>query len=237
MSGGEVTTVEALESTTVGEFKRLVFEALRKDKYDWYDFTLLDLLLGEMPLLDDSATIAASGLSIDTAVLAIFKQRCVECVQQGGTPIQLNVEHSPVVLIIPDCTTEVPEGAFHGCSSIVSAMIPASVTRIERAAFYSCSSLTGLTIPDSVRSIGDFAFFGCSSLASLTLPASVTSIGNGAFRDCRSLKSLTVPNSVTSMGHGALDGCSSLTQLTIPRSVSLEAVFPDRPEGCEVRWA
>ena len=232
MAGGEVTTVEALETTTVGQFKRLVVQALRKDEDD---LNLLDLLLGEQPLLDDSATIAESGLSIDKAVMAIFKQRCVECVQQGGTPIQLNVKDRPVVLIVPDGTTEVPPAAFQGCTSIVCAIVPDSVTSIEGNAFFGCSSLTGLTIPDSVRSVGDFAFFGCSSLTSLTIPASVTSIGRSAFRDCRSLKSLMIPDSVTSMDDGALDGCISLAYLAIPRSVSLEAVFPDRPEACEVQ--
>ena len=226
MAGGEVTTVEALETTTVGEFKRRIVEALRKDDDDLTKgVTVVDLLWGEQPLLEDSATIAESGLSNDKAVMALFKQRSVECVRWQDCPVNLDVADRPILLMIPDGTAEIPSEAFKGCSSIQSVRIPGSVTRIGEEAFHGCSSLTSLTIPDSVTSIGDSALEACSSLAALTIPDSVTSIECQAFRDCSALTGLIIPHSVTTIEAATFAGCSSLGSLTIPDSVSSIGVY------------
>ena len=75
---------------------------------------VVDLLLDESPLLEDSATIAECGLSNDKAVLAIFKQRCVECVRWQDAQEDLTVADNPVRLIIPDGTTELPQRLSQG---------------------------------------------------------------------------------------------------------------------------
>ena len=210
----------------MGQFKRLVVEALRKDEDDLTKrVTVVDLLLGEQPLLEDSATIRECGLSVDEAVLAIFKQRCVECVRWQDCPDNSDVEDRPIRLIVPEGTTEIPAEAFKGCSSIQSVSIPGSVTSIGDEAFHGCSSLTSLTIPDSVISIGDSALEGCSSLAALTIPDSVTSIECQAFRDCSSLMGLALPDSVTSIQAATFAGCTSLVSLTIPDSVTSIGVY------------
>ena len=236
MAGGDAAIVEAPATTTVGEFKRLVIKTLRTDDDEpTRRVTVVDLLLDEKPLLEDSATIAESGLSDDKAVLAIFKQRCVECVRWQDVREDLSVDYRPAVLIIPDGTTELPSRAFKQCTSIQSVRIPVSLTSIGASAFSYCSSLTSLTIPDSVTSIGEGAFCRCRSLTSLTIPDSVTSIGEEAFYYCSSLTSLKITSLVISVGDNAFGGCSSLTHLVIPRSLSLET-FPHRLEACEVEW-
>ena len=151
---------------------------------------MVDLLLDERPLSDDSATIAECGLSNGKAVLAIFKQRCVECVRWQDAKEDLTVADNPVRLIIPDGTTEVPSLAFRACVSIQSVRIPSSVTSIGDAAFSACCALKHLTIPESVTSIGRAAFASCSGLSALTLPESVSIIGPGASLGCTSLTSL-----------------------------------------------
>ncbi|MBO5289292.1 MAG: leucine-rich repeat domain-containing protein, partial [Spirochaetales bacterium] len=64
--------------------------------------------------------------------------------------------------------TFIDEGAFFGCSSLISVTIPANVTSIGGFAFKNCSSLTNVTIPDSVITIGYYAFYNCENLASVT---------------------------------------------------------------------
>lgn len=54
--------------------------------------------------------------------------------------------------------TEIPEGTFRGCDSLLNVEIPSSVTRI-----------------------GDFAFWGCFGLHSISIPSSVSHIGQGVF--------------------------------------------------------
>ena len=140
--------MDALPTMTVGELKRLVIEALRKeDDEQTRRVAVVDLLLGERPLSEDSATIAESGLSNEEAVLAIFKQRCVECVRWQDAPEDLRLSDKPVLLFVPDGTTELSSQAFSGCRSIQSVRIPTSVTRIGDAAFNGCSALARLTLP------------------------------------------------------------------------------------------
>ena len=116
---------------------------------------------------------------------------------------------------IPDNVTSIGSNAFRGCKGLTSITIPDSVTSIGYNAFEGCSSLTSITIPDSVTSIGSYAFYRCASLTSVTIGNGVTSIGNGAFMDCSSLISVTIGNSVTSIGEEAFVGCSSLNAVYI----------------------
>ena len=69
--------------------------------------------------------------------------------------------------------------------------IPAGVTRVHDGAFYGCTSLISITIPDSVGYIGDYAFCGCTSLTSITLPSAVN-VGCNVFFGCTSLTEILV---------------------------------------------
>ena len=143
-----------------------------------------------------------------------------------------------VSITIPECVTNIGDGAFAGCSSLTSITIPdvltyvgpyafawctgltdvtigSGVTSIEFGAFEDCSSLTSIIIPNSVTSIGSYAFSGCSSLTSVTIGSGVTNIGNRAFEFCSNLTSITIPESVTSIGSYAFYNCSSLTSVTM----------------------
>ena len=92
----------------------------------------------------------------------------------------------------------IAEGAFYGCSSLITVSFKGAITTIGEGAFSYCSSLTDfdcLTSPDEnydrclLTSIGWMAFAGCTALTTIYIPDSVTSIGDCAFSECESLLS------------------------------------------------
>ena len=178
-----MTTVNASLDATIGEFKRKILQTFFDDELSRM-VASVELALGEKPLLDDSVTLADSGISEDVAVLAVLSKRTAECLCQQEAPLDLCDPNRLVLLNIPDGTTEIPNGAFINCESVVGVTIPKSVTKIGDAAFFECHSLISLTIPDSLTEIGQRSFYGCRSLTSLTLPASVKRIEGLAFEGC-----------------------------------------------------
>lgn len=66
--------------------------------------------------------------------------------------------------------TQIPFGAFNGCTTISEININEGVSTINGYAFADCSGLTNIIIPDSVNYLSESIFDGCSSLQSITLP-------------------------------------------------------------------
>ena len=122
---------------------------------------------------------------------------------------------------IPDTVTRIGNDAFSGCESLKTIAIPDSVTSIGDRAFQNCSALTEIVIPDSVTWIGKGAFSGCGSLVSVKLPKGLTVIGPQMFQSCRQLASIDIPDTVKEIGNAAFSGCESLTGIRIPKSVSI----------------
>ena len=114
-------------------------------------------------------------------------------------------------LNIGDNVTNIPSGAFRGCTGLTDVTIPNSVTSIGGYAFYDCTGLTEVTIPNSVTSIGDYAFYNCSGLTgTLIIPNSVTSIGASAFYGCSGLTSLKIGSGVTNIEGRAFLFCNNI---------------------------
>ena len=80
-----------------------------------------------------------------------------------------NVTSLEVVYFASDFQGYIGEGAFIGCTSLVSVEFDydSCLTRIGASAFQNCSSLDSIVIGSNVRSIGSYAFYGCSSLKSV----------------------------------------------------------------------
>ena len=106
----------------------------------------------------------------------------------------------------PNLTT-IGNGAFSGCTNLVSANL-SNVTTIGNSAFAGCTSLTIVNAPNATN-IGDAAFSGCSSLTTVNVPEQIppaTQCTNGA-RKCSDTgsQSLVCANSIWTI----LDNCSN----------------------------
>ena len=139
-------------------------------------------------------------------------------------------------VIIPSCVTSIGDGAFSGCSGLVSVTIPSSVTSIGISAFNECSGLTSLVIEEGVTSIGAWAFNNCDSLKSVTIPSSVTSIGSGVFSGCSKLKriSLSAGNSAYKVVNDCLVTMDGSTLVAAPIGlgvIDLPAGITDIPNA------
>ena len=77
--------------------------------------------------------------------------------------------------------TEIGNGVFSNCNSLITIRIPSSIIKIGKLAFNRCLSLTSVIIPESVTQIGMCAFCDCESLNSIIIPSSVTKIEDYAF--------------------------------------------------------
>ena len=162
-AGGEVSAVDARPDATVGEFKHDVIQTFFDDELS-RKVASVELVFAEQPLLDETVTLADSGISEDVVVLAVFGRRTAECLCAEDAPFDLCDLDSFVLLNIPDGTREIPNNAFCDCWSVAGVAIPDSVTKIGHRAFVHCSSLISLTSPDSVIEIGASSVSGCSSL-------------------------------------------------------------------------
>ena len=210
---GEVCTLEVQPDLTIRELK----ETMKKVFYPGDDEVTRQLRSVQLVGMLNQPETTIPAIAEGAKVQVVFSMKpTVESAsaEESGFPAEELFD-----VKIPDGVTQIGDGAFQDCHSLVRVTIPDSVTEIRRG-FANCKSLTSLTIPNSVTDIGSVAFFGCSSLTSLTIPNSVTDIGSVAFFGCSSLTSLTIPNSVTSFGNSAFQFCISLTSVVIPQSVT-----------------
>ncbi len=110
-------------------------------------------------------------------------------------------------------TRFIGDGAFSGCSNLVSFTVPNSVVCVGRSAFYECNSLETVDIRAKLTSYEDLTFFGCINLKSIAIPEGVTRIGSSVFSGCVSLESVTIPSTVASIDTEAFSYCTGLNKV------------------------
>lgn len=110
------------------------------------------------------------------------------------------------------------EGAFWGCTNLMSVTLRASVTHLGASAFLGCGALASvnLSVATGLTEVADQVFSGCASLATLSLPGAVSRVGASAFRDCRALAALALPSDVQQVGDAAFQGCGALASVSLP---------------------
>lgn len=116
-------------------------------------------------------------------------------------------------VVLPECITEIPEGAF--LNTGITGVDWSHITVIGKSAFSKCAGLTELHLPDSVTSIGEKAFKDSGLTGELQLPNSVTSIGNEAFRNVKIEGNLVLPSALTFLGTRAFNE-TTISSVTFP---------------------
>ncbi len=86
--------------------------------------------------------------------------------------------------ILPVGMTELSEGIFEGCRSLMYVHLPEALRVIHTSAFSSCVSLCHLTLPAHLNRVDDCAFSFCSSLEAVDLPEKECMFSATAFLDC-----------------------------------------------------
>jgi len=109
--------------------------------------------------------------------------------------------------------TEIPDGAFRGCTNLVEVQMSEGLQTIGAKAFGRCTSLRSVTIPSTVTTWGYGAFVHCSNLAEVKFNEGLQAIGFGSFGDCSALRRVTIPSTVTKLGGYAFFGCSNLVEV------------------------
>lgn len=122
-------------------------------------------------------------------------------------------------ITLPSFLEAIGGSAFSGCTSLTGITLPTFLETIGDDAFSDCTSLMGITLPNFLETIGDNAFAGCTGLMVITLPDSLETIGDGAFGICTGLVSVNFGNSLTSIGAMAFAGCIELMDITLPDSL------------------
>ena len=130
-------------------------------------------------------------------------------------------------------------GAFYGCSSLVSVGDMSHITRIGRMAFRDCSSFSQeINAPSVEGSIGYYTFYGTaikkvSNLGNATIleGVSIASVNSpaGAFARCISLEEVRIPATMTSIQKGTFGFCTALKTIiceaTTPPSLDANAWY------------
>ncbi|MBQ0010735.1 MAG: leucine-rich repeat domain-containing protein, partial [Ruminococcus sp.] len=121
---------------------------------------------------------------------------------------------------LPDADCTVGDHVFAYCSSLIRVDFPAGTSELGAGLFCDCFRLSSFSIPETVKSIGDQAFLRCSSLRAVTMPEGIESVGSGAFKGCSSLASYILLGAHTAyIGEEAFSGCRSLPILIAPGSI------------------
>ena len=125
--------------------------------------------------------------------------------------------------------TEIPVGAFEGCSNLFSIEIPENIEIVNSSAFKNCSSLV------FVKFLGNKVNKICGGGISITQNASSSDPnkvakkfniagGNGAFGNCTSLKTIHIPSSVQIIEESAFANCKNLQIITFGESSKLSII-------------
>lgn len=139
-------------------------------------------------------------------------------------------------ITLPETVTELSEGIFANCTSLIDWEIPAHIkkltggpyyksnisnprlnsnTRLEYVGDYAFNGIHGMTSADisSATYVGRSVFGGCYDLQHVVLPEYMTEIPYGMFMECSLLQTIELPASVKKIDYYAFQGCSSLTNI------------------------
>ncbi len=145
--------------------------------------------------LNETSELAASGYNSGESVQWELYENGTLYIYGSGefTPGDYMNQDVPVIrVVIEDGVTNIPNGAFHDCLSLVDVKIGKDVETIDNIAFYHCENLKTVTIPSNVAAINDAAFAFCSKLTNIKLFNPGIDLFPTAFGDCGNLKTVSL---------------------------------------------
>ena len=131
-------------------------------------------------------------------------------------------------LVIPQTITEIPTGAFSGCSFGGNLQLHNGIITIGDEAFSGCSFRGELILPKDLQTLSPECFYKNEFSGELKLPKNLANIGKKAFaRNGRLTGTLEIPEDVANIGAGAFAQCSSLEKIILPSSLETVAYEND----------
>jgi len=139
----------------------------------------------------------------------------------GDTLIKYNGRESD--LILPNCFSEIADGAFEGNFYLRNVTIPESYVMIGAKAFYKCRCLKTVEFGDRVYSIGDSAFAYCS-LWHLVIPKNVANVGKLSFSDNEQLRIIEIEGDRVWFDRETFRGCIGVEYMVLPKNLPIGEV-------------
>ena len=205
-AGAEGNVAHVLDLRTTGyiEISKDTFKNNSSiDKFIAPDVT--NFTIGESAF-DSCANLATLDLSAVTGSLTINARAF------ANTPItSITWPSSSCTVTINDGGTV--GGAFEDCTSLTSVSLPLGLTKLGDGAFKGCTSLVTVTISSTIgiTSIGDYAFYNCDDLDTFDFSklTALETIGAGAFQNTGEINNsgnIVLPDTLTSVGASAFSG-------------------------------
>lgn len=129
-------------------------------------------------------------------------------------------------IVIPTGVTEICDGAFANCKSLINVKLPEELIRICNSAFVNCKSLAKIEIPKSVEQIDSNVFENCESLSDFKLNREfkLKKFGECVFSGCNSLQSLNLYTegecSLTSLPDNMFGDACYLNEISLPSELT-----------------
>ena len=153
---------------------------------------------------------------------------------------------------IPATVTEIPEGAFRGCTGITRFKVEVGNAAFKadenglllsadgkRLVMYPHVESGTITLPADVEIVESKALSSCNRGLAVTIPEGTGQIGDREFYRCAGLTSVKIPETVTRIGDLAFVDCTDLTSVKIPESVTRidDAAFKNCADLISVEFA
>ena len=138
-------------------------------------------------------------------------------------------------MIVEEGVTVIDDGAFEGCTGLVSVTLPSTLTTLGTSAsaygnvFKDCTSLTTVNLKDTaVTALKGRTFLSCTSLTEIELPEGLTTFGAFEFTGT-SIESITIPASVTALGSSLFGAtgdivCDKIKTVTFAEGSALTSI-------------